>query len=83
MMAVWGACLAGILRGYDFFYRKNGKSQLILFYFLYQIYWISGGETSMPMVLSGLPQQLPMLWVASKLISEMEKFGRKVSVHNK
>jgi hypothetical protein len=80
MMAVWGGCLAGLLRGYDFYYKKNGKSQLVLFYFLYQIYWISGGETSMPMVLSGLPQQFVMLWAVSKIISETEKFGRKINV---
>lgn len=83
MMAVWGACLAGVLRGYDFFYKTNKKSQLILFYFLYQIYWISGGETSMPMVLSGLPQQFALLWFASKIISEIEKFGRKINVQGK
>lgn len=77
MMFIWGGFLAGIVKGYNYFYKRNNQSQLILFYFLYQIYWISGGETSMPMVLSGLFQQFILLWLVLKVISETEKFARK------
>lgn len=82
MMFIWGGFLAGIVKGYDYFYKKNNKSQLILFYFLYQIYWISGGETSMPMVLSGLFQQIILIWLVSKVISETQKFAKRISKKN-
>lgn len=60
MMIVWGGALALLTRLYEHYFDR-WKSFLILTYFLSQIYWISGGETSMPMVFAGIPQQVVML----------------------
>jgi len=60
-MFVWGACLAGLTRMYSWFYELPGLSFFVGTYFLSQIYWIAGGETSMPAVISMLPQQAVIL----------------------
>jgi hypothetical protein len=60
-MVLWGVCLAAMVRGYERFYNKPGLSFFIGIYFLSQIYWIAGGESSMPVVISGLPQQFALL----------------------
>lgn len=62
MMFVWGSLLAAVTRLYDSFSKRRRASFFILLYFLAQIYWISGGETSMPSVISGLPQEVAMLF---------------------
>ncbi len=60
-MAVWGACLALLTRGWDALYRaarRHPEGFLVATYFLTQIYWIAGGESYMPEVLGGLFQQV-------------------------
>ena len=82
MTPIWGICLAGLVRGYNYFYKKKGNSELILFFFLSQLSWISGGESSMPMILAGLPQQIAILWFVSVLVREVGRLRRGHS-HNK
>jgi hypothetical protein len=61
-MILWGVCLGAMVRGYERFYNKPGLSFFMGIYFLSQIYWIAGGESSMAAVISGLPQQVALLW---------------------
>lgn len=61
MMIVWGALLAVLTRIYERFYRNPKFRFLVAVYFISQIYWIAGGEASMPATLSGIPQQLVVL----------------------
>lgn len=63
MMAVWGALLATISRIYEHYFRKRRFRFLVAVYFLSEIYWISGSEASMPMIISGIPQQIFILIV--------------------
>lgn len=63
MMLLWGACLAAIVRGYAHFYMKPAASFFVALYFLSRIYWMAGGEASMPSVVAGLPQEMALLWV--------------------
>jgi oligosaccharide repeat unit polymerase len=63
MMLIWGACLGLLLRLADIIYNKKEISFFFGMYFLSQIYWNSGGESSMPMVLSSIPQQAIFLFV--------------------
>jgi hypothetical protein len=74
-MIVWGACLAGLVRGYALLYNKPRLSFFGGIYFLSQIYWIAGGETSMPETVSLLPQQLAVLFVLYLLLRALTRRG--------
>jgi hypothetical protein len=78
MMAIWGWCLAFVIRGYEYFYRRSTTPILIATYFLSQIYWISGGETSMPMVMSSIPQQLILIWMVGSVIKKIKYLKNKI-----
>jgi hypothetical protein len=60
-MFVWGALLAVMIRGYLRLYELPRLQFFAGTYFLSQIYWIAGGETSMPAILSSIPQQIVIL----------------------
>lgn len=75
MMAVWGSCLALMVKIYDFFYKKKKLEFFVGLYFLSQIYWISSSESSMPMILAGLPQQVVMLFV---IYSSLQLLTKKI-----
>ena len=60
-MTLWGMCLAGLARGYERLYQNPHLSFFIGIYFLSQLYWITGGESSMPVTISGIPQQTALL----------------------
>ena len=77
MMGLWGGCLALVIKGYEYLGRKKMSKMLLTTYFLSQIYWISGGETYMPMVLGGIPQQLVIIFAANFLIQNTKKFVTK------
>jgi hypothetical protein len=83
MMMIWGGFLAGVVRAYDRYYKTSRYSFLIAVYFLSQIYWISGGESSMPMVLAGMPQQIALLLVVAFIIGGTQRFIRKIKRHEK
>lgn len=78
MMIVWGGCLAGLLRGYENLYRRPGLSFFIGTYFLSQIYWIAGSESSMPAILAGLTQQILLLSVLYYLLRTFRRSMDKV-----
>jgi hypothetical protein len=77
MMMIWGACLAAVTRAYSYYFDRSNFSFLIGLYFLSQIYWISSSESSMPMVLSGIPQQIVLLVFAAAVIGGAERFLKK------
>lgn len=81
MMAVWGLSLALVSIGYDRLYKQTNYSLIISTYFLYQIYWISGGETSMPMVIASIPQQAALLWLIFFIKNSVSKhnFSRNIA----
>lgn len=79
MMMFWGACLAGLIRVYTRFYRKPALSFFVATYFLSQIYWIAGGESSMPVVISSIPQQLAILgalYIGLRLMKGLARITR-------
>jgi hypothetical protein len=63
MMAIWGACLALLNLLAERIFRKPALAFFIALYFLSRIYWNAGAESSMPSVLSGLPQEAFLLTV--------------------
>ncbi len=77
-MMFWGLCLGGILRGYEHFYQKTRRSLFIGLFFLSQIYWITGSESSMPDVISGIPQQLALLFFLYLLLRSSKPLRTRV-----
>ena len=78
MMIIWGAVLAGILKLYERIYLRPRLSFFIVTYFLSQIYWISGGESSIPSVISGIPQQVVLMYIIYSLIKRTRKSRKKI-----
>jgi hypothetical protein len=73
MMAIWGGLLALILRLSEKIYRNSDLAFFFSLFFLSQLYWMTGSETSMPMVLAGLPQQaavLAVIYIAKQLLTK-------------
>ena len=68
MMVFWGAALAAVVRGVDWFFRRARNQLFVIAIFISQIYWIARGETSLAGVLSGLPQQAVLYGAAYWLV---------------
>ena len=60
-MFVWGAVLATVIRVYLRLYELPRLQFFVGTYFLSQIYWLAGAETSMSAAVSGIPQQIVVL----------------------
>lgn len=78
MMVIWGGLLAMVTRLYEHFFRRPNLQFLIAVYFLGQIYWISGGESSMPSITSGLTQHAAMIFLVYAGLSVMKRVSRSV-----
>ena len=78
MMAIWGGLLALVTRLYERYFRRPHLQFLIAVYFLGQIYWISGGESSMPSIVSGLTQHAAMILLVYAGLSVLKKVSRSV-----
>jgi|tagenome__1003787_1003787.scaffolds.fasta_scaffold20869696_2 hypothetical protein len=61
-MFVWGCCLAGLVLVYSKLHDKPTLPFFVATFFLSQIYWIAGGESSMAGTISTLPQQAVILF---------------------
>lgn len=77
MMFVWGAVLAALLRMVNSLFNRPNLNFLIGVYFLSQLYWMAGAETSMPSVVSGLPQQYVLIVSLVFVMRIIKKINRK------
>lgn len=78
MMAIWGALLALVTQLYEHYFRKPHLQFLVAVYFLGQIYWISGGESSMPSTIAGLTQNAAMIMLVYVGLSFLKRVSRSI-----
>lgn len=78
MMAIWGGLLALVTRLYEYYFRRPHLQFLIAVYFLGQIYWISGGESSMPSIISGLTQHAAIIFAVYAAVAALKRVSRSI-----
>lgn len=78
-MGLWGSFLALLVKGYEGLYKRLRYRFFIVAFLLAQLHWIAGGESSMPMVLSGLPQQAAVLVALYWVIRELGRRETRVA----